>query len=147
MTQRFELGDLVPDFYKALGRANAAVGNSGVDPLIHELVKIRASQLNGCAFCLDMHIADARKLGEEQRRLDVLAGWREAPTLFSEAEMAALALAEAVTFIADDGVPDEVWDAATDIFGDEGTAQLIAAIAMINAYNRIAVSTRKPPAA
>ncbi|RRJ86055.1 carboxymuconolactone decarboxylase family protein [Gulosibacter macacae] len=109
MTQRFELGELVPDFYQALGRANAAVGNTGVDPLIHELVKIRASQLNGCAFCLDMHIADARKLGEEQRRLDVLAGWREAPILFSEAEM--------------------------------------AAIAMINAYNRIAVSTRKPPAA
>ena len=119
------------------------VRSSGLDPRLYELVKIRASQLNGCAFCLDMHNRDARAGGEDQRRLDVLSAWREAPALFTAPERAALAFTEAVTRIGDAGVPDPVWDDVAAHFDEAGIVQLLMAIATINVWNRLAVATHQ----
>jgi AhpD family alkylhydroperoxidase len=143
MTQRIDLSALVPDFYQALVGVEQAVRESGIDPGLYELVKIRASQLNGCAFCLDMHNRDARKGGESQRRLDVLPAWREAPSFFSDTERAALALAECATLIAEDGVPQPVWDRAIEVLGEKGVAQVLMAVVAINSWNRLAVSTHQ----
>ncbi|MGH3471159.1 MAG: carboxymuconolactone decarboxylase family protein [Nocardioidaceae bacterium] len=116
-----------------------------LEPALLELVKIRASEINGCAFCLDMHHRDARKRGEGQRRLDVLPGWHEVPDLFSEREQAALALTESVTRISVAGVPDDVWDRVSASFAEPEIVQLLIAIAAINVWNRLAVSTHQQP--
>ncbi len=116
---------------------------SGLDARLYELVKIRASQLNGCAFCLDMHTRDARKLGEDQRRLDILSAWHEAPGFFSPRERAALALSESVTQIGAGGVPDSVWNEAAAQFNEAELVPLLMAIATINVWNRLAVSTHQ----
>lgn len=142
MTQRIDLPALAPDFYEAMMGLEKAVHASGIDPTVLELVKIRASQINGCAFCLDMHSRDARKGGESQRRLDVLSAWREAP-LFTDGEQAALALTEEATLIADAGVTEPVWDNAIKALGEDGVAQVLMAIVTINVWNRLAVSTRQ----
>ncbi len=115
-----------------------------LDPRLHELVKIRASQINGCAFCIDMHARDARAAGESEQRLYVLSAWREAP-FFSVAERAALALTEAVTSVADGHVPDRVYQQAAAHFEPEELAALLFAIATINAWNRLSIATRMPP--
>ena len=143
MTQRIDLRALVPGFYQAMGGVERAIRESGIDPGLYELVKIRASQLNGCAYCLDMHTRDAREGGESQRRLDVLSAWREAPSFFTDAERAALALTECATLIADDGVPDRVWDEAVRALGEKGVAQVLMAVVAINGWNRLAVSTHQ----
>jgi AhpD family alkylhydroperoxidase len=119
------------------------VRTSGLDKRLYELIKIRASQLNGCAYCLDMHHRDARAGGEDQRRLDVLSAWREAPELYTVRERAALALTEAVTLIGEGGVSDDVWSEATRHFDDAGMVQLLMAVATINVWNRLAVSTHQ----
>jgi AhpD family alkylhydroperoxidase len=143
MTQRMSLSAVVPDLHRAMLHLEHAVAASGIDPSLYELVKIRASQLNGCAYCLDMHHRDAREAGESQRRLDVLSAWREAPSFFSETERAALALTEAATLIADAGVPEDVWTEAVRVLGEEGVARLIMAVVVINGWNRMAVSTHQ----
>jgi len=120
-------------------------GTGGLEPALLELVRIRASQINGCAFCLDMHHRDARDHGENQRRLDVLAAWHEVPGLYSDRERAALALTEAVTRIADAGVPDKIWSEAAKLFSDAEIVRLLMAIAVINVWNRLAISTRQQP--
>jgi len=133
----------IPDFYRAMGVIERAVRGSGIDHGLYELVKIRASQINGCAFCLDMHHRDARAGGESQRRLDILSAWREAPSYFSESEQAALALTEEATLIADGGVSDDVWENAIKALGEQGVAQVLVAVVAINSWNRIAVSTHQ----
>ena len=143
MTQRMSLSAVVPDLHRAMLILEHAVAGSGIDPRLYELVKIRASQLNGCAYCLDMHNRDAREGGESQRRLDVLSSWREAPSFFSETERAALALTESATLIADAGVPEGVWTEAVRVLGEEGVAQVVMAVVVINAWNRMAVSTHQ----
>lgn len=147
MGQRIDLASLAPDFYAAMVGLEKAIHRSGIDPTLYELIKIRASQINGCAYCLDMHLRGARRGGEIQRRLDVVSAWREAPSFFSDAERAALALTEEATLIADDGVPDVVWDAAVDALGEKGAAQVLMAVVAINGWNRMAVSTHQdlPP--
>lgn len=142
--QRLSAPDVDPTAYQAVLAMESYVRGSGLPKPLYELVKIRASQLNGCAYCLDMHLRDARAGGEDQRRLDVLCAWRETPRLFSEAEQAALALTEAVTLISERGVPDEVWDQALKHFGEAGMVQLLMAISTINVWNRLAVSTHQP---
>jgi AhpD family alkylhydroperoxidase len=137
--QRLAMHKVVPDLYKAHLALDSAVARAGIDPLLHELIKIRASQLNGCAYCLDMHTQDARALGESEQRLHLLAAWREAP-LYSARERAALALTEAVTLIAGDHVPDDVWDAAAATFEPAEVGALIMAIVAINGWNRIAIA-------
>jgi len=115
-----------------------------LDPRVHELVALRASQINGCAFCIDMHWLDAKAGGEEDARLYGLDAWRESP-LYDERERAALALCEAVTRIDREGVPDDVWAAARKHFGESGLAELLCAIAATNTWNRLQIATRALP--
>jgi AhpD family alkylhydroperoxidase len=143
MAQRLSVNDIDPTAYQAVLAMERYVRNSGLDKPLYELIKIRASQLNGCAFCLDMHHRDARAGGEDQRRLDVLSAWREAPDLYTAREQAALAMTEAVTLIGENGVSDEVWSEATRHFDNAGMVQLLMAIATINVWNRLAVSTHQ----
>lgn len=107
------------------------------------LIKLRASQLNGCAYCLNMHAREARKAEVDQVKVDVLAGWKEAAAVYSEREQAALQMTEAVTLIAD-GVSDESWDAAAAVFSDQEMVELLLAISTINVWNRLAISTHQP---
>jgi AhpD family alkylhydroperoxidase len=141
--QRLSVHDIDPKAYEAVLTLERYVRTSGLDKALYELVKIRASQLNGCAYCLDMHHRDARAGGEDQRRLDVLSAWREAPELVTERERAALAFTEAVTMIGDNGVPNDVWDDARTHFDDAGMVHLLMAAAVINVWNRLAISTRQ----
>lgn len=145
--QRLSVNEVDPRAYQAVSGLERYVRNSGLPKALYELIKIRASQLNGCAFCLDMHHREARAGGEDQRRLDVLSAWREAPALFSEAEQAALALTEAVTLIGESGVPDDVWEAARRHYDDAAMVHLLMAVATINVWNRLAVATHQdlPP--
>ena len=141
--ERLSIHDVDPGATEAVLGMERYVRSSDLEKPLYELVKIRASQLNGCAFCLDMHCRDAREGGEAQRRLDVLSAWREAPDLFSEKEQAALALAEAMTLIGREGVPDDVWDKAAKHFPRGEIVPLLMAIATINVWNRLAVSTHQ----
>jgi AhpD family alkylhydroperoxidase len=144
MDQRLSVSEIDPAAQEAvLGLESYLRRNATLDKPLRELVKIRASQLNGCAFCLDMHHRDARAEGEDQRRLDVLSAWREVPDLYTSKERAALALTEAVTEIGRQGVPDDVWDAVRQQFDEAETVQLLMAIATINVWNRLAVSTHQ----
>ncbi|MDO5739380.1 MAG: carboxymuconolactone decarboxylase family protein [Ornithinimicrobium sp.] len=147
MTQRLDLALLVPDFYRAMAGLERSARDSGIDHHLYELIKIRASQLNGCAYCLDMHLSDARTQGESQRRLDVLSAWREAPGQFTDGERSALALAERVTLVSEEGVPQPVWDEAVAALGEEGVAQVITATVAINCWNRLAIAIHQdlPP--
>jgi AhpD family alkylhydroperoxidase len=129
--------------YGALHRLSDAVHGSGLEPSLLELVKVRASQLNGCAYCLDRHSKDARAAGETEQRLHVLSAWRETG-LFSDRERAALALTEAVTLVADTHVPDEVVEAAAEQLTPEELSRLVYAIIEINAWNRLAITVGAP---
>ena len=144
MKQRMTLSKLAPEAYKAVAELDKQVSGSGIDRTLYELIKIRASQINGCAFCIDMHTRDARKQGETERRIYALNAWQESP-LFSEEERAALRLTEAVTLLSETHVPDDVWEKAEESFGEKDLANILMAIVTINAWNRIAVSTRMIP--
>jgi AhpD family alkylhydroperoxidase len=132
-----------PDAFRAmLGFGQAAA--KGLDPVIAELVKIRASQINQCAFCLDMHVKDARKAGESDRRIFLLSAWNETEGVYTDKERAALALTEAITLLTDGFVPDEVYARAAEHFEADELARLVAAIVAINAWNRFNVTFRTP---
>lgn len=135
--RRFDVRAAAPDAHAAMAAFDAAAG-TGLDPSLAELVRIRASQLNGCGMCLAMHTDAARRFGEDERRLRALASWRGSP-LFSHAERAALALTEAMTAIGE-GVPQRVLDAARDHFDDARLAHLMWTIAAINAWNRVGIA-------
>jgi len=135
--ERVNLKREAPEAYRAMAAFDRSIE---LEPALRELVKIRASQLNGCAYCIDMHTRAARKAGESEQRLYALAAWRESP-LFTPRERAALQLTDAVTKIADDGVPDTIYQHAADVFSTGELANLILAITAINAWNRIAVSS------
>jgi len=141
--QRLSVDDVDPKAYQAVLGLERYVRSSGLDKRLYELIKIRASQLNGCAYCLDMHNRDARAGGEDQRRLDVLSAWREAPELFTEGERAAIAFTEAVTLIGENGVTDDVWEDARKHFDDAGMVHLLMAASVINVWNRLAISTHQ----
>ncbi len=142
-SQRLNTYEVDPKAFKAVIGMQRYVDESGLDPMLGELVKIRASQLNGCAYCLDMHLRDARKLGEDQRRLDILSAWREAPGFFTDRERAAIAFTEAVTLVSRDGVPTPVWQDLTTHFTEEEIVHLLMAINTINVWNRIAIATHQ----
>ncbi|MGO8905190.1 MAG: carboxymuconolactone decarboxylase family protein [Solirubrobacteraceae bacterium] len=135
--ERISLRAEAPEVYRAMAAFDRAIE---FDPSLRELVRIRASQLNGCAYCIDMHTRAARQAGESEQRLYALAAWRESP-LFTERERSALALADAVTRLTERGVPDDVYARAAAEFARDELASLILAITAINAWNRIAVST------
>lgn len=145
---RVALKKVTPQVSAAMGglhtAAVAAAREAGVEAELLELVRIRASQINGCAFCIDMHTKDARAAGETEQRIYALNAWAETP-FFTPRERAALALTEAITLVHDGRVPDDVYQAATEVFSDDETAALIWAAVVINAYNRIAISTRMVP--
>ena len=140
---RLKIYKASPELYDAMMTLSAAAAKD-VDPKLGELIKIRASQLNRCAFCLDMHTRDARKRGVGEQQLDMLAAWAEAGDVFDERERAALALTEAVTELGGDGVPDAVYDDAARVFSDRELGQVIAMAVTINAWNRINVTVRMP---
>ncbi|MGW2641401.1 carboxymuconolactone decarboxylase family protein [Streptomyces sp. NPDC001348] len=133
-----------PEVYKAMVRLETAA-RKGLDPKLYELVKIRASQLNHCAFCLDMHTKDALAAGESVERIVQLSAWQESRHFYTEKELAAIELTEAVTVLTDGFVPDEVYERAAERFEEAELAQLIAAITVINAWNRFGVTTRMTP--
>ncbi|MCD9873469.1 carboxymuconolactone decarboxylase family protein [Streptomyces guryensis] len=147
---RVALKKTTPDVSAAMGSLHAAAVSAAqdakVEPELLELIRIRASQINGCAFCLDMHTRDARAAGETEQRVYALNAWRETP-FFTERERAALALTEAVTLVHDGRVPDEVYAEAAEVFDEQQIAALIWAATVINAYNRIAIATRMVPGA
>jgi AhpD family alkylhydroperoxidase len=130
---------------QAMSALSAAAKRGLGDPALAELVMIRASQLNHCAFCLDMHLRVARKNGESEDRVQLLDAWEETEDLYSERERAALALTEAVTVLTDGFVPDEVYERAAKHFAETELAHLIALITVINGWNRLMVSRRIPP--
>ncbi|MEV5757899.1 carboxymuconolactone decarboxylase family protein [Streptomyces tendae] len=133
-----------PEVYKAMIRLDTAA-KRGLDPVLYELVKIRASQINHCALCLDMHTKDALAAGESVERIVQLAAWEESRHFYTEKELAALELTEAVTVLTDGFVPDEVYAKAAKHFDEPELAQLIAAITTINAWNRFGVTCRMTP--
>jgi AhpD family alkylhydroperoxidase len=138
--------DLIPNVFKDLIRLDASA-RAGLDPTLLELVKIRASQINHCAFCLDSHTKDALASGESIERIIQLSAWEESRHFYTEKELAALELTEAVTVLTDGFVPDEVYNRAAEVFEEKELAHLIASIVVINAWNRFGVSTRKTPGA
>ncbi|GAA2285939.1 carboxymuconolactone decarboxylase family protein [Streptomyces hawaiiensis] len=148
LISRVALKEITPGVSAAMGSLHAAAVSAAQDaklePELLELVRIRASQINGCAFCLDLHTRDARERGETERRLHTLNAWRETP-FFTERERAALALTEAVTLVHDGRVPDAVYAEAAAVFDENQIAALIWAATVINAYNRIAITTRMVP--
>jgi AhpD family alkylhydroperoxidase len=135
---------VLPGAMPAIQQLFKAVHGGGADPATLELVHLRASQINGCSACVDSGARSARKAGETEERLAAVAAWREAP-YFSDAERAALALAEAATRLADrpDPVPDQVWDAAADHYDEKGLAAIILMIAVTNLFNRLNATTRQ----
>ncbi|MEU5596531.1 carboxymuconolactone decarboxylase family protein [Streptomyces sp. NPDC020298] len=141
---RLHWAQLAPEVYKAMVRLEAAA-RKGLDPKLYELVKIRASQLNHCAFCLDMHTKDALAAGESVQRIVQLSAWDESRHFYTEKELAAIELTEAVTVLTDGFVPDEVYERAAKQFEEAELARLIAAITTINAWNRFGVTTRMAP--
>jgi len=144
MEARMDIYKLVPGALKALMGLQNFINELGIDKTLSELVKIRASQINGCAFCLNMHTKDARKLGETEQRIYGLNAWHEAP-YYTDKERAALALTEAVTLVSSSHVPDDVYNAALAVFTPEEVAQITLAIGMINTWNRIAITSRTQP--
>ncbi|WP_030779450.1 carboxymuconolactone decarboxylase family protein [Streptomyces sp. NRRL S-920] len=143
-TPRLAWAKHAPEVFKAMIRLDAAAGK-GLDPVIYELVKIRASQINRCALCLDMHTKDALAAGESVERIVQLSAWEESRHFYTAKEVAAIELTEAVTVLTDGFVPDDVYEKAAAHFDEAELTQLIAAITVINAWNRFGVSTRQVP--
>ncbi|MGW0915003.1 carboxymuconolactone decarboxylase family protein [Streptomyces sp. NPDC002784] len=141
-TPRINFARTASKAFRALVGFDAAA-REGLDPTLVELVQIRASLLNNCAYCLHMHTNDARKAGESEDRLHMVAVWREARHFFSEREQAALALTEAVTLVSEGGVPDAVYAEAAAHFDEEELARVLALIFTINTWNRVALATGK----
>lgn len=144
MQPRIDYRKYAQEPLKSLYEIENYLGKSGLDAKLLELVKMRASQINGCAFCLDMHSIDARAGGETEQRLYTLNAWRETP-FFSERERAALAWTEAVTLVSQTHVPDEVFEQLKKQFNEKEIIDLTLAVAMINLWNRVAISTRTVP--
>jgi AhpD family alkylhydroperoxidase len=140
MKPRMRINKVEPKVYEAILASDKIIKDFDIEPGLKELIKIRVSQINSCGYCLNLHNADARKLGETEQRLFTLSAWRET-AFFSEAEQAAFKLAEEVTMISLQGVTDETYDKAVEFFGEQRTAQLIQIILTINSWNRIALST------
>ena len=142
--QRFDYAKVAPGAYRAMASLEHYLHESGLEESLLHLIKLRASQINGCAYCLDMHWKDLKSIGEEDQRLYELNAWEEAP-FYSDRERAALAWTEAVTRVADSHAPDEVYEEVRKHFNEKEVADLTLAIATINAWNRLAISARTVP--
>jgi AhpD family alkylhydroperoxidase len=142
--RRIDIMENAPDFYEAMFALDKAAAR-GLDPAVRELVRVRISQINGCAFCVDKHSHDAMTVGVSQQKLIGVTVWRETP-FFTARERAALALAESVTELGAHGVPDDVYEAAAALFDEKELPRLIAMCVTMNAWNRIGVTCRLSPA-
>jgi AhpD family alkylhydroperoxidase len=147
MTQRMDYNTATPAGVKALGGVYGHISQSGLPKALVNVVYLRVSQINGCAYCIDMHSRDLLKEGMSVEKLVLVPAWRAAGPLFSDTERAALAWAETATRVAETGVPDAEYDAAAAVFDRKQLADLTIAIGLMNAYNRMAISFRTPPAA
>jgi len=144
MEQRLDYSQIAPDAFKGMLELEKHVANSGLEKTLYELVKTRASQINGCAYCLDMHTKDARKAGETEQRLYALSAWRETP-FYSERERAALEWTEAMTLISENDMPDSLYDSVRKHFNEKELVTLSIAIVAINGWNRLSVGFRTVP--
>ncbi len=144
MSTRLNIATVDSAAYKAMLGLEGYLQNISLNHIQKELIKIRASQINKCAFCLDMHTKDALKYGETPQRIFILDGWREAKDFFTEEEQVLLAMTEEITLISHEGLTEETYQKAKTIFDDQQIAQIIMAIVTINGWNRIAVSTHLP---
>lgn len=141
MSARMNIANLAPDLYKAVRALDAAVTKAGLDGRLLHLVKLRASQINGCAYCVDLHVKEALADGIDAQTLHLVAVWRESP-LFDARDRAALEWTESVTLAAETGIPHATYDVVRSVFADSDIAKLTIAIGTINIWNRIAVSSR-----
>ncbi|AYD46847.1 carboxymuconolactone decarboxylase family protein [Arachidicoccus soli] len=141
MKQRMNLADIDPAAYKAMRGLEEYMAQSELNILLKELIKIRTSQINGCAYCIEMHALKARENGETEKRIYAISAWRESP-LFSEEERAVLQLTDELTKLGEEGVKDETYDKVLTIFGEKKLAEIIMQIITINGWNRFAISTR-----
>ncbi len=144
MQERLGYSKIAPQGTEILRKLESYVKSSGLEPDLLELVKLRASQINGCAFCIDMHTKDARSHGESEQRLYAVSAWRET-SFYSARERAALAWTEAVTVVSKGQVPDEVYEQARKHFSEKELVDLTWAVIAINSWNRLAISFRTPP--
>ena len=144
MKPRMEYAKVAPAVTQAMSGLERAIHESGLEPSLLELVKTRASQINGCAFCLDMHTKDARARGEAEQRLYALSAWRETP-FYTDRERAALAWTEAVTLVSETHIPDDVYEQARQQFSEQELAYLTLAVIAINGWNRLAIGFRTVP--
>ena len=144
MQKRLEYAKAYPEAFKAMLAFSQAVEKTGLPPQLINLVVYRVSQLNGCAYCLDMHSKDLRALGETEQRLYMVSAWREAPHLYNSRERAALAWAEAVTELRDNQVPDEIYDAPLKEFSETELTQVTLAVVAINGWNRFNIAFHTP---
>ena len=144
MKERFKMDEVQPEAYTAMAGFENYMKTTKIAPLHKEMIKIRASQINGCAYCVNIHTRDARKLGETEQRINLISVWREAPQ-FTEEERVILEMTEEVTLIHRKGLSDEVYEKALSLLGEEKTSQVLMAIITINAWNRLGVGLRKQP--
>ena len=144
MKQRLNYAEIAPDAIKAMRELEKYVYGSGLERPLYELVKTRASQINGCAYCLDMHTKDARKAGETEQRLYALSAWKETP-FYTERERAALEWTEALTVISENEVPDTLYESVRKHFNKKEMVALTMAVIAINGWNRLAISFRTVP--
>jgi AhpD family alkylhydroperoxidase len=147
MSVRIDYTGVAPAGVKALGGVYGYVMQSGLDETLVETVYLRVSQINGCAYCLDLHTRDLTKKGVKVEKLALVQTWREAGLVFDERERAALRWAETVTRVADNGIPDEDFRAVSAVFAEKEIVDLTIAIGLINTFNRIAIGFRRPPEA
>jgi len=144
MEKRFKMREVLPEAYKPLTELDKFIATTSLTPLQREMIKIRASQINGCAYCVNSHSKDARKLGETEQRIYLLPVWRESPQ-FTEEERLILEMTEEITLLHQHGLSDGVYQRAIAMFGEEKTAHVIMAVININSWNRIGVSLRMQP--
>ena len=145
MQSRFKMGKIQPEAYRAMSALDKYGSESAIDKLQREMIKIRASQINGCAYCVNSHTKSARALGETEQRIYLMSVWREAGETFTEEEKLILEMTEEITLIHKAGLSDRLYGKALELFGEEKTAQVIMAIITINAWNRIGVSLNMRP--
>lgn len=142
MSERFKMVLVQPGAYKAINALEQYLKASAITPLQREMIKISASQVKGCAYCVNIHTRDARKLGETEQRIYLMSVWREAPNVFTEEEQLLLEITEQITLIHQQGLSDALYQKAVMLWGEEKTAQVIMAIITINAWNRIGVGLK-----
>jgi AhpD family alkylhydroperoxidase len=147
MSKRLDYNQIAPAGVKALGSVYGYIMQSSLSAVLVDLVYLRISQINNCAYCLDMHTRDLLKKGQKIEKLALVQAWAEGGNLFDARERAALAWAETVTRVAETGVPDEAYQAARAVFGERELVDLTIAISLMNVYNRMAISFRNPPQA